>query len=537
MIEGHHEGNSLAGSRSSGINMSSAPRAVLSRATINQQNIALLEYPFFTMRSFPPGFIVSLGSMVSARSVKLLDKIHNPEEPETRDMWWGEIRTEIRSHARSMNCHAVLGYIEQTTICGDIIILSASGTAARISFDLEQGSQGTQLLQPTVLAPGPTVSGDQQHSSEREKDKEKRLTVDIGLANQLAQIRLAGNIEGPEELADNCALCHIPYRTSTLPFPVNLSPCAFCKKKKVPDILFTTIDPPKEIPILSHGSLIQARVIRSKSKGKGSETAAREVSDSLPFLEYELHSQLLNKLKMRGLNALFGLKIQICLGETMIAALATGTGVFLGAMPQPPVPKLSTQLSCAQVQVATAEETRDLAELQARITDVVQQHRDRLNTEIAEETGLDHSPHGAHTDDSDEEQSDLEVSFLGKDTFILEVDDPKDEIISLILKDCRPPAGFEVCNTQFPPGVSTDRLLGHAQMFTQMAEVRYLPQINTKVEFADIFDMLLRTNPKPHVGVELTPLPTVIGGKIIKYLGNYNFFLIRESTSVKEVCD
>ena len=38
------------------------------------------------------------------------------EEPETRDMWWSEIRTEIRSHARSMNCHAVLGYIEQTTI-------------------------------------------------------------------------------------------------------------------------------------------------------------------------------------------------------------------------------------------------------------------------------------------------------------------------------------------------------------------------------------------------------------------------------------
>jgi hypothetical protein len=37
-------------------------------------------------------------------------------------------------------------------------------------------------------------------------------------------------------------------------------------------------------------------------------------------------------------------------------------------------------------------------------------------------------------------------------------------------------------------------------------------------------------------GIELTPLPTVVGGRIIKYLGNYNFFLIRESTSVKEVC-
>ena len=41
--------------------------------------------------------------------------------------------------------------------------------------------------------------------------------------------------------------------------------------------------------------------------------------------------------------------------------------------------------------------------------------------------------------------------------------------------------------------------------------------------------------PKRSGGVELTPLPVVIGGKIVKYLGNYNFFLIRESTSVKEV--
>ena len=30
------------------------------------------------MKSFPPGFISHLGGVVSARSVKLLDKIHNP---------------------------------------------------------------------------------------------------------------------------------------------------------------------------------------------------------------------------------------------------------------------------------------------------------------------------------------------------------------------------------------------------------------------------------------------------------------------------
>lgn len=50
-----------------------------------------------------------------------------PDEPETRDAWWTELRTEIRSHARAMGCHAVIGYEEQTTICDEVIVLSASG--------------------------------------------------------------------------------------------------------------------------------------------------------------------------------------------------------------------------------------------------------------------------------------------------------------------------------------------------------------------------------------------------------------------------
>ena len=38
------------------------------------------------------------------------------DEPETRDSWWREIRTEIRSHAKALGCHAVVGYSESTTI-------------------------------------------------------------------------------------------------------------------------------------------------------------------------------------------------------------------------------------------------------------------------------------------------------------------------------------------------------------------------------------------------------------------------------------
>ncbi|XP_038118408.1 C2 domain-containing protein 5 [Culex quinquefasciatus] len=40
--------------------------------------------------------------------------------------------------------------------------------------------------------------------------------------------------------------------------------------------------------------------------------------------------------------------------------------------------------------------------------------------------------------------------------------------------------------------------------------------------------------PNDRYGVDITPLSYIPGGKIEKYLGNLNFFFIRESTAVKE---
>lgn len=76
----------------------------------------MLEYPFLTMTKYPMGFILHLGATVAARSVKLLERVPNPDEPEVRDSWWTELRMEIRSHARSLGCNVVLGYAESTTI-------------------------------------------------------------------------------------------------------------------------------------------------------------------------------------------------------------------------------------------------------------------------------------------------------------------------------------------------------------------------------------------------------------------------------------
>ena len=74
------------------------------------------DFPFYTLTLLPPGLLRHVGGIVSSRSVKLLDKIKDPDEPETRDMWWLEVRNEVRSHALAMGCNAVIGYSESTSI-------------------------------------------------------------------------------------------------------------------------------------------------------------------------------------------------------------------------------------------------------------------------------------------------------------------------------------------------------------------------------------------------------------------------------------
>ena len=68
--------------------------------------------------------------MVCARSVKLLTSLNTDDLVDVRDKWWTEIRKEIYSHMKSLNCHVVLGYTETQSICEDVCVLSASGTAA-----------------------------------------------------------------------------------------------------------------------------------------------------------------------------------------------------------------------------------------------------------------------------------------------------------------------------------------------------------------------------------------------------------------------
>ncbi|XP_065139731.1 C2 domain-containing protein 5 isoform X10 [Paramisgurnus dabryanus] len=409
------------------------------------------EYPFFTLTSFPSGFLLHVGGVVSARSVKLLDRIHNPDEPETRDAWWEEIRQEIKSHAKALGCHAVVGYSESTSICEEVCILSASGTAAIISSRfMQDGSLDVEHRFEEVAPPG-------------------------------------------------CGFCHIPYDELNIPFPAQLTYCYCCRRYKVPDILFTTIDLPTDANVTGKGCLIQARLCRTKKKAQG-EGNATAISNLLPFLEYELHTQLMNKLKLRGMNALFGLRVQISVGETMLLGLASATGVYLTALPCP-----------GGIQVAGKTPSdmayeQHITNMQKKINDTITKNKElyEINPpEVVEEIiGSPIPEHRqrsrlfrSHSESSDE-VLELDLSHGKKDAFVLEIDDTDAvEDIHALLTDAPTPPGFYSCNTEIMPGIQN--WTSAIQMFTSVRVFR-LNNVNLTNQglnkvFSDLCENLLKS--------------------------------------------
>ncbi|XP_012784536.2 C2 domain-containing protein 5 isoform X8 [Ochotona princeps] len=411
------------------------------------------EFPFFTLTAFPPGFLVHVGGVVSARSVKLLDRIHNPDEPETRDAWWAEIRQEIKSHAKALGCHAVVGYSESTSICEEVCILSASGTAA--------------VLNPRFLQEG-TVEG----------CLEQRLEENVPVG---------------------CGFCHIPYDELNMPFPAHLTYCYNCRKQKVPDVLFTTIDLPTDAAVIGKGCLIQARLCRLKKKAQA-EANATAVSNLLPFMEYEVHTQLMNKLKLKGMNALFGLRIQITVGENMLMGLASATGVYLAALPPPG----GIQIAGKTPNDGTYEQ--HVSHMQKKINDTIAKNKELYEIsppEISEEIIGSPIPEPRQRSrllrsqsESSDEVTELDLSHGKKDAFVLEIDDTDAmEDVHSLLTDVPPPSGFYSCNTEIMPGINN--WTSEIQMFTSVRVIR-LSSLNLTNQalnknFNDLCENLLKS--------------------------------------------
>jgi len=313
------------------------------------------EYPFVTIKRYPENMIECTGGVVSVHSVKLLDHIINDEESETRDIWWTEIRKEIRSHAKALNCNTILGYSETSKVLGDVCMLSASGTAAVLRPPKQESMQpdnrsgarepqlaGSSHLQ-TLKVPRLSHSPPLTHSTmptlvepaefKGLADREPREEGEECFQQGQGEAKKGGDFEGID-----CSFCHTPLKC--VDSITNLANCSICKTRKVPDILLLTIEPPHNLNIASAGFLVQARVCRAKRDSHG-EASAKEIGDALPFLEYELHRQLISKLKFKGMNCLFNLCIDVSVGENMLTGIATGTGCFVLGLPTPEPPRIS----------------------------------------------------------------------------------------------------------------------------------------------------------------------------------------------------
>eukprot|EP00913_Durusdinium_trenchii_P031120 g29142.t1 len=162
-----------------------------------------------------------------------VDKV---DEMDNRESWWSDLREELLSHARCLGGDSIVGYREHVSITDEVITLSVMGTALR-----HLGSGASNL-------PEPWTDCSLAHASESRDD--------------------AGR----------------------------LSKCAMCGEGMVPNILLATMDFPEGLPIVGRSELVEARVVRLKRKMAG-EAHAQDLSEALPYLELELHKQLVHKMR------------------------------------------------------------------------------------------------------------------------------------------------------------------------------------------------------------------------------------------------
>jgi hypothetical protein len=113
--------------------------------------------------------------------------------------------------------------------------------------------------------------------------------------------------------------------------------CLECQSDYVPEMIVATIPPPQGLSVIGAPKLVEARMFQSKQSSKvlKSEMNATHISEAVFFIEYNLHTQLINKIKVMGKNSIFNLKVRIQVNDDNIIGTASGTAMTLRALPIP----------------------------------------------------------------------------------------------------------------------------------------------------------------------------------------------------------
>eukprot|EP01102_Stenamoeba_stenopodia_P015331 TRINITY_DN5210_c1_g1_i2.p1 TRINITY_DN5210_c1_g1~~TRINITY_DN5210_c1_g1_i2.p1 ORF type:complete len:983 (-),score=198.93 TRINITY_DN5210_c1_g1_i2:102-3050(-) len=490
-----------------------------------------------TIRSFSNVIQMRLAGIVSVRAVKLLksDKVLKH-----RDKWWSEVRTEIKSHASALGCNYIIGYSETTSIHGDTCVVSASGTACHIPSFLQvpkpisrsvsmEVMKGLNPQMPSVTAvlteglltasassagnsvssnPTPSTSfedntptnvlmkkkekrekkrkekKDKKKDGDRKRDGEKKKKKNLATPTKPKSTGKMKRKASVKEIDPICSYVHTSGKHNG--FAMKTVLCAICKKKYVPEMLFSTIEIPPGLPIIGQGALLQAKVCLEKRTTAQGEHGASGISDMIPFLEYDLHRHLVFKLKIKGMNAIFGLRYQMSIGPTMVVGTATGTGVFVSCLPQPP-PFQTLKIIEGSVQshiIKQANSNRDYFKNLIDKEDIIQK-------KTSKEEDLTASSDGGTTDPDDSANEDPLQS--GETAFIVEMDDEIDDESLRLLTDLTIPDNYAFCNTQVLPS-AISQSYSNIQMIQLLTRAK-LPTPSNKecsVVFDSIYAKLLR---------------------------------------------
>ncbi|KAL7046610.1 hypothetical protein ACKWTF_002655 [Chironomus riparius] len=474
---------------------------------LNQENMDMLEYPFLTLTKYPKNFIIHLGATVSARSVKLLDKSTNPDDMETRDSWFNELRMEIRGHAKSLGCNVVLGYNETVCVNDDITILSATGTAAIINLhysDSNNHEDGEIKISKTVNPKELLLATSVEETMQTVEENNQKIIIssdideklngeDINdVLNNVSANASGNNAINGKHAPQSCNICHIPYSRSSIQVGgANIGKCCVCKRGYVPDVILATIELPDNLQVVGTGCLIQATVCRPK-RDLRSESNAKEISDGLPFLEYELHRLLINKLKVKGMNGIFRLNVQVTIGDKIMSLIGTGTAVYMSALHPPVVPKIVAGN-------AFNESSEKLAELQKNIQNTVEKNREtyRLTNQPVVNDIINDiqklNKNFSDTEDSDNEEK-LDYAIGNKQTCILEIDDIQDLELFNMLMEQSSHEGIKIVNNQKVPGYDYDvENIRNLQMFVQVWRTKMPSSHQSNSNFARHFQRLLQS--------------------------------------------
>jgi hypothetical protein len=195
------------------------------------------------------------------------------------------------------------------------------------------------------------------------------------------------------------------------------------------------------------------------------------------------------KLRIYGLNAIFGISIQITIGENILTAVATGTAFYIKALPAPPPLKVFRTLEVID------EEDKDLLETQRKLMEKSELNRKKieeclLNEQSDEEAILLATQDDSSTDSSEgsehEDQINQTRSRMNKQAMVIEIDDEQDEDLVLFLDDVFNDK-FHLCNVDLQNQIYTSDELNEFQMITMVKQKQIDPDHHPNRQLAKIF--------------------------------------------------